>query len=1511
MKIEQRRLQRAHKRSMCRFLTKINTVQLILPDLTEPPPGYQFVLPDFTQAPPGYQFVLPDLSQPPPGYQPVTLPSQKENLDSLQELASMASLHLQHVETEAELRRLQQEHQMTLIRNQELEHAIQTTETVVEQADERLEDQADEDAILTADIIDDTPLIDFTEPPKTEEYSNDNLEDKPTNEELIHDQCIDVSDLIDFHAPDQPDDVVPEDAEALTEEPPAAIQVNQVSFHSIRLAQAEVGNAENLDDFCEADTPTVKDLENLGFGTRASELRRLLSVKITRQAEEAELEDIAATDTPPVLPLRVGRVQMSRLPHPPPFMDPENPLVISIKPRKIQTAHLDSALFHPLDETPTLSGETLPFISITSGSEPYSGVPLLSLKDSGCTHTLISKPIFLSHPTYRHCQVLPCNTLMQTADNNEKLTCSEYAEMYLTFKDITGKMLTFPHPVFIVEGLAEQFFLGQDILGTSRKIYETPDRIVLARDLSIPSSFVHTTDPNAYIIPIHNRELTTAPNIVMQRQVTLKSFCARVVTQAMIPGMDYAHETYSTKDGTVNATVSLNMTDRLIEISLENKQGAHQTLEIGDRLIPICEAKRVCATALLREKIWKDKYYTNEEKMNQMRHYDMHGDCSITASQYVDNHPRLQTFEPPSHAKDHTPEALIAGLPLSHLSKDLQAKVRAVFKRRIKSLAVNDFDVPETTLMEMDIELKDNVKIMCPKFIPVANHVVKQADELVAFYLENKVIRRASDHTDASPFISNMFFIPKKDKNKIRAILDSRVINFNTKKIACSVASHAEIIDLLTNKKFISTVDLSNAYFAIPIKKSAQKFTSFYTHTRERMVFCRAPQGFINSAQALDVLLSKCFAGLKGVTWFADDVCLASDGTVEEHLELLDEVLRRLIAANLKCAHTKVNILQEEVEFLGIIYNKNTMSIPKAKLAGYRSIEPPDTPRKMKTFLCSLNFYRKWIKNYAEITLPLHKLSLQPTNTRLTWLPEHHAAFAQLMKSLEEVVALNMPLPDRQFVCYSDASSYALSFVVEQVDKMNNRFPISFISKMLSRTEQNYSTVKKEALALLFGLVSMDFWFAGLPLIILYTDAHCLIWLGACRGRNPFLTRIAIQLSTYNLELRHIEGRNNLVADILSRATRGAHDEPPGLDAKTILSEKDSEAIIRRLTIREGRVFTTSEVHQLLTGACLPAPPTSLKPKAKKVRDVPISNEIRRMPPIKYERKIRMPHTRPYHEFYRNQIPSLRRAQMLDEDYRIRTKISAIGLSEIEKYADTVCERLEQQRQVAQPPLPSDLPEPTALLSETTQPPSLADAAAALPSINAPALTETLAEKRLKDVHNCINEWQRRSRPILPRSAKKKLALINERSRPQRSTPAATSSTSAPSATGVTTTTPPLLSINLNPDATDFIPSMIVERSQTLHTTDLENQADVAAVSNKRKAEIHSPAVNIPPYKRDRRPKLPEQLPPLPASPPPLSPSPPPPVSILSLSRTSHSALPNLAEENENENENATSEFEI
>lgn len=131
---------------------------------------------------------------------------------------------------------------------------------------------------------------------------------------------------------------------------------------------------------------------------------------------------------------------------------------------------------------------------------------------------------------------------------------------------------------------------------------------------------------------------------------------------------------------------------------------------------------------------------------------------------------------------------------------------------------------------------------------------------------------------------------------------------------------------------------------------------------------------------------------------------------------------------------------------------------------------------------------------------------------------------------------LTAPCFDQPFKLQVDASQVGAGAVLLQENNQGVDCPVSYFSRKFNRHQLNYSVIEKEALALVWALQHFDVYVgSGLPLIV-YTDHNPLTFLKSLQNPNQRLMRWALFLQPYNLDIRHIKGSDNVVADALSRA---------------------------------------------------------------------------------------------------------------------------------------------------------------------------------------------------------------------------------------------------------------------------------------------------------------------------------------------------------------------------------------
>ncbi|GJJ67911.1 hypothetical protein EMPS_00257 [Entomortierella parvispora] len=285
---------------------------------------------------------------------------------------------------------------------------------------------------------------------------------------------------------------------------------------------------------------------------------------------------------------------------------------------------------------------------------------------------------------------------------------------------------------------------------------------------------------------------------------------------------------------------------------------------------------------------------------------------------------------------------------------------------------------------------------------------------------------------------------------------------------------------------------------------------------------------------ALAPVIDKC------VVLYLDDILIYSD-TEEEHIEDIRKVLTLLREHRLYAKLSKCSFMQEETEFLGHIISKDGIKTNGGLVKAIREWPQPRTLRELLQFLGLANFYRQYVKGYADIALPLTEL-LNRT-TPFTWSRKAQAAFNKLKAAITSAPVLRIFDPALSTAIGTDASGFAIGAVLFQTDQFGRSRPVAFTSRKLNPAERNYPVHEQELLAVVHALRTWRYYLDGSHFIV-YTDHATLQHFPT----QPNLTRRQARwmelLQEYNFDFRYKRGVDNIVPDALSR--RPDHqDKPP------------------------------------------------------------------------------------------------------------------------------------------------------------------------------------------------------------------------------------------------------------------------------------------------------------------------------------------------------------------------------
>lgn len=140
-------------------------------------------------------------------------------------------------------------------------------------------------------------------------------------------------------------------------------------------------------------------------------------------------------------------------------------------------------------------------------------------------------------------------------------------------------------------------------------------------------------------------------------------------------------------------------------------------------------------------------------------------------------------------------------------------------------------------------------------------------------------------------------------------------------------------------------------------------------------------------------------------------------------------------------------------------------------------------------------------------------------------------SFELIKQKLCETVELYQPDYNKPFQLTTDASNFAIGAVLSQ-----GKQPITFISRTLSATEQNYATNEKELLAIVWALQKLRNFLYGIADLTIYTDHQSLKYAISEKNPNSKLKRWKCLIEEFGAKIEYKPGSENIIADALSRA---------------------------------------------------------------------------------------------------------------------------------------------------------------------------------------------------------------------------------------------------------------------------------------------------------------------------------------------------------------------------------------
>ena len=301
---------------------------------------------------------------------------------------------------------------------------------------------------------------------------------------------------------------------------------------------------------------------------------------------------------------------------------------------------------------------------------------------------------------------------------------------------------------------------------------------------------------------------------------------------------------------------------------------------------------------------------------------------------------------------------------------------------------------------------------------------------------------------------------------------------------------------------------------------------------------------------------------------YVDDVVIATP-TLEDHIDRLDEVFGCMKRAGLKCKPSECEILRDSIKYLGRMVDRHGVRPDPEAVEAVLTWKAPRTDTQLMSFLGFANYYREFIKGYADKVYPMQKL-MRNKGKKFEWNDEAQVAFENIKRELCEAPVLGMPTEKGMYVLDTDASVVAISGILHQEQEWNGRtvlHPIAYGSKVLSDTEMKYGAPKAEMFAVVTFVEKYRAYLGSAP-FKLRVDNRALSWLKTYSMDQSYIGRWIVRLDGYHMIIEH--------------RMRDKHQNADSLSKKTEFYERLEQKQANQAEVKEGFSFLDKETYEAL-----------------------------------------------------------------------------------------------------------------------------------------------------------------------------------------------------------------------------------------------------------------------------------------------------------------------------------------
>uniref|UniRef100_A0A0N5B6S6 RNA-directed DNA polymerase n=1 Tax=Strongyloides papillosus TaxID=174720 RepID=A0A0N5B6S6_STREA len=493
-----------------------------------------------------------------------------------------------------------------------------------------------------------------------------------------------------------------------------------------------------------------------------------------------------------------------------------------------------------------------------------------------------------------------------------------------------------------------------------------------------------------------------------------------------------------------------------------------------------------------------------------------------------------------------------ANINIDKFVTDLKLKYPLAYAR-------HSFDIGPGRIMVNEIEVYNNKEMIKAPYYSVPIHEKESVSNLLQTWIDNGLLER-SESNCLHPIMLLTKDGKRDDLESCRFIADLRQVNSITKSVNYNTPKIQELLQSLQSFSFITKIDLKSAFFQLSLPPKSRQLYGIRTPIGN-LQFKRLPQGGKVSSAIFQRTMEETFYKLrKNCLIYCDDILLFSNGTIQDHEQLINQFMKIANEKELKVSLEKSVFFAREAKFLGYHITSSGTRPDSTNVDNILKRELPKRKKQLISFLQALNYFRHVIPNFSRTASCLYELSAG-RDCAITMNEQQLECYHALRQQLMNAPLMYHPIHGIPFTLTTDASNHTIGAILSQTQN-GIEVPLAFYSCRLTKTKRARSPTFLELYAIAKSLQHFKYLLSSAEIII-RSDHKPLLHLSTSNSDKKYMELLET-INQFNVKWSYIPGKSNFVADWLSRL---CNENSPSPSTNTVLDTSNvasSNEIVKR-----------------------------------------------------------------------------------------------------------------------------------------------------------------------------------------------------------------------------------------------------------------------------------------------------------------------------------------------------------